>query len=477
MSDTIAAISTPFGEGAIAVIRLSGDRAIGIAGEVFRAKVQVAELRARVQQFGAIFDDERKLDDVLLSVHRAPASYTGEDLVEINCHGGVLVTRRILELLLARGARSAEPGEFTQRAYLHGKMDLTQAEAVMDLISAQTDLALRAASEQLEGRLGARIRGLREALVEVLAHIEAYIDFPDEDIDPETGEALLKKFDAFREEIEALLATADRGKVLREGVRTVIYGAPNVGKSSLLNLLLGHERAIVSSKPGTTRDVIEEVINLRGLPLRLIDTAGVRASDDEVERAGMQRTRQQVERADLVLHVVDASESADFVAEGAERMERSAEGWTENGSVSSEPLRPSASSALSAVKSRSAVVLVLNKTDLGEHATWRGVEGVRISCLRSEGVERLADAIFTQIVGGHAAHRDWSVAINTRHQACLQTARKFSEAAREAITTGLSPEFVAEELRAALDAVGEIVGKADSEEILGKIFSTFCIGK
>jgi tRNA modification GTPase len=390
---------------------------------------------------------------VLLSVHHAPASYTGEDVVEINGHGGVLVTRRLLELLLARGARSAEPGEFTQRAYLHGKMDLTQAEAVMDLISAQTDLALRAASEQLEGRLGARICGLREALIEVLAHVEAYIDFPDEDIDPETGEALLKKIDAFRAEIEALLATADRGKILREGVRTVIYGAPNVGKSSLLNLLLGHERAIVSPKPGTTRDVIEEVINLRGLPLRLVDTAGLRDSEDEVEREGMERTRRQVERADLVLHVVDAS--------------REVSG-----------LRFQVSDFRSQVSDSGArSLLVLNKTDLGEHASWQGVEGVRLSCLKGEGIEALTDAIFTQITGGHVAHRDWSVAINTRHQACLLTARKFGEAARQAFTTGLSPEFVAEELRAALDAVGEIVGKADSEEILGKIFSTFCIGK
>ena len=308
VDDTIAAISTPFGEGAIAVLRLSGPRAAEIAGAVFRGKKPVTELPARVQHFGAIFDGEEKLDDVLLTVFRAPHSYTGEEVVEIACHGGVLVSRRILEALLRQGARSAEPGEFTQRAYLHHKMDLTQAEAVMDLISAQTDLALRAASEQLEGRLGERIRALREAFIELLAHVEAYIDFPDEDIDPATGEALLAKLDAMRGEIDALLATADRGKVLREGVRTVIYGAPNVGKSSLLNLLLGHERAIVSARPGTTRDVIEETINLRGLPIRLIDTAGVRESEDEIEREGMKRTHQELARADLALHVFDASQ-------------------------------------------------------------------------------------------------------------------------------------------------------------------------
>jgi len=439
MPDTIAAISTPFGEGAIAVLRTSGPRAVEIAGAAYRGKLPVTEMRARVQHFGTVFDGDQKLDDVLLTVFRAPHSYTGEDIVEIAGHGGVLVARRILEVLLRSGARSAEPGEFTQRAYLNGKMDLTQAEAVMDLISAQTDLALLAAGEQLAGRLGERIRGLRESVVELLAHVEAYIDFPDEDIDPDTGEALLRKLDAARAGMEELLATAERGKVLREGVRTVIYGAPNVGKSSLLNVLLGQERAIVSARPGTTRDVIEEVINLRGLPLRLIDTAGVRESDDEIERAGMERTRHQVERADLVLQVVDAHE---------------------------EPVKPETSA-----------ILVLNKIDLGEHPGWRGVEGVRISCLKGDGIESLADTIAARVTGGAGTQRDWSLAINARHADCLRRARDFAGAAREALTSGLSPEFVAEELRGALDAVGEIVGKADNEEILGKIFSTFCIGK
>ena len=443
MNDTIAAISTAFGEGAIAVLRLSGPRAIEFAEAVFRAKVCVADLRPRVQQFGAIFAGEEKLDDVLLTVFRAPASYTGEDVVEIAGHGGVLVSRRILEVLLRKGARAALPGEFTQRAYLHGKMDLTQAEAVMDLITAQTDLALRAATEQLEGRLGERIRALKELLLELLAHVEAFIDFPDEDIDPDTGEALLRKLDAARTEIDALLATADRGKVLREGVRTVIYGAPNVGKSSLLNLLLGHERAIVSAQPGTTRDVIEEVINLRGFPLRLIDTAGLRESDDEIEQAGMERTRQQVERADLVLRVEEAN---------AERGMPNAECGART-------------------------LLVLNKIDLGEHASWREVEAVRISCRSSVGIEALAEAIVQRVTGGQTAQRDWSVAINARHRTHLEKARELAGAARTALTTGLSPEFVAEELRGALEAVGAVVGKAESEDVLGKIFSTFCIGK
>ncbi|MDR3401719.1 MAG: tRNA uridine-5-carboxymethylaminomethyl(34) synthesis GTPase MnmE [Chthoniobacter sp.] len=465
MNETIAAISTPFGEGAIAVLRLSGPRAVEISGVVFRGKRPVAELAPRTQHLGAVQDGERKLDDVLLTVFRAPHSYTGEDVIEIACHGGVLVTRRILEVLLHHGARSAEPGEFTQRAYLNHKMDLTQAEAVMDLISAQTDLAMRAATEQLEGRLGERIRALRETLIELLAHIEAYIDFPDEDIDPATGAALLAKLDAAEFEIDELLATTKRGKVLREGARTVIYGAPNVGKSSLLNLLLGQERAIVSARPGTTRDVIEETIDLGGIPIRLIDTAGVRESDDEIEQEGMKRTWQQVDRADLILHVVDATQARP-----------NEETWNAAGFF------------LGREYERGRAVLVLNKCDLGEHRSWTqdrlspdfspiNSGAIRMSCLQGEGIEALTEKIARRVMGTTITHRDWSLAINARHADCLWRARGFAEAARGALTDGLSPEFVAEELRGALDAVGEVVGKADSEEILGKIFSTFCIGK
>ena len=467
MNDTIAAISTPLGEGAIAVLRMSGPGAVAIARQVFRGKTRADAAAPRVQQFGAIFDGGQKLDDVLLTVFRAPHSYTGEDVVEISGHGGVLVARRILELLLKCGARSAEPGEFTQRAYLSGKMDLTQAEAVMDLITAQTDLALRAATEQLEGRLGGRIRALRERLVGLLAHVEAYIDFPEEDIDPDTGDALRQKLDTVRAETEALLATAGQGRVLREGVRTVICGAPNVGKSSLLNLLLGYERAIVSARPGTTRDVIEEVINLRGYPLRLVDTAGLRESADEIEREGMARTRQQIARADLVLHLADASSPRSGADDPSAKV-----------SAGDPPAAPGESPGQTVADGSSApLLLVLNKSDLGEHASWRGVGAVRISCLKNAGLTALEDAIIARITGGQAAHRDWSVAINARHHACLAKALAYSNAAHQALADGLSPEFVAEELRGALDAVGEVVGKADIEEILGKIFSTFCIGK
>jgi len=469
MHDTIAAISTPFGEGAIAVVRMSGARVVEIAGTVFRGKLPAA----RGVAFGGFFDGEQKLDDVVLTVFRAPQSYTGEDVIEISCHGGVLVTRRVLEALLRQGARSAEAGEFTQRAFLNGKLDLTQAEAVMDLISAQTDLALRAANEQLEGRLGERIRALREALLEMLAHVEAFIDFPDEDIDPETGDALRKRLDGLRTDVAKLLDTAEQGRVLREGVRTVIFGAPNVGKSSLLNRLLGFERAIVSAKPGTTRDVIEEVINLRGIPLRLIDTAGVRESEDEIEREGIARTQRQVERADLVLELREASKPPLPRSMGVSPV---AFGVSPKADTTETGGTPEWTGETPMLRGATRTLLVLNKTDLGEHPSWSGVDAVRISCSTGAGIETLAAAIEERVFHG-AAHRDWTVAINARHQCCLERARGFLDAARRAFDEGLSPEFIAEELRAALEAVGEIVGKADAEELLGVIFGRFCIGK
>ena len=444
--DTIAAISTAFGEGAIAVIRVSGPEAVAIAGAIFRCRVVVGELPARVQQFGRIVDGGQVLDEALLAVHRAPASHTGEDVVEIQCHGGILVTRRILDLLLAHGARAAEPGEFTRRAFLNGKMDLTQAEAVMDLIRAQTDLALRAAAGQLAGRLGRHIVELRAALLSLLAHVEAHIDCPDEDIDPATGAALLARVDSIREEVSRLLRTADQGQILREGLRTVIFGEPNAGKSSLLNRLLGYERAIVSHLPGTTRDTLEEVVNIRGIPVRLVDTAGVRASEDALENAGIERTRQALSRAGLILHIVDASRG------------------------------PAAGADLPADGARS--ILVLNKCDLGIDAAWElDSRGIRISCKTGEGFDLLTQAIFDAAMEGSAGPDDFMIAINARHQACLKSASAYLEAARGAIEKGLSPEFIAIELRAGLDAVGDVAGRLDAEELLGGIFSRFCIGK
>ncbi len=442
-AETIAAISTAPMEAAIALIRMSGPQAVEIADTLWAGRRRVAELPARHVAFGSVVENGAKLDDVLLTIFRAPASYTGEEMVEIACHGGVLVSRRILSALLRGGARSAEPGEFTKRAYLHGKLDLTQAEAVMDLICAQTELSLSAAAEQLEGRLGARIRGLRQQVLEILAHVEAYIDFPDEDISPDVGAAMSARMDAAAQEMDALLATAVRGRVVREGLRTVIYGEPNVGKSSLLNLLLGYERAIVNARPGTTRDVLEETVNLRGIPVRLMDTAGVRETEDEIEREGIERTRRALDRADLVLHIFDASQVPSPAVEAG----------------------------------HAKVLRVLNKSDLGVHAGWSGVENaVPISCLQNEGIPALEDAIQQAATGG-ADRGNWSVAINARHQECLEKARAAMNAAQKAFTQKLSPEFVAEDLRASMNAVGDVIGRADTEELLGVIFASFCIGK
>ncbi len=460
--DTIAAVATPFGEGAIALLRLSGPRAVEIAARVCRAGGgrPLEDLPARTQYRARIYPlkagaetDAAALDDVLLTIFRSPASYTGEDVVEITCHGGILLTRRVLETLLAAGARPARPGEFTERAFFHGKLDLTQAEAVMDLISAQTDLALRSAGEQLAGRLGQRIAALREDLLGLVAHLEAFIDFPEEGIDPDTGAEFLARCDATLAALDALLATADQGRILREGVRTVIFGEPNVGKSSLLNALVGHDRAIVSATPGTTRDTIEEFVNVRGLPLRLIDTAGLRESADEIERAGIARTEASLARADLALHVVDASRSP----AGAPDETRGT---------------PPAGRR----------ILVLNKSDLGVHPDWEresaaALPGIPTSCRTGAGIEALATAIYQQITGGGIAWSPGAAAINARHQDCLRRARAALETARAALAADEPPEIVALDLRGALEAIGEVIGGSDTEEILGHIFARFCIGK
>jgi tRNA modification GTPase len=450
-TDTIAAVATPVGEGAIALLRISGSAAFEVAGRVLGGKRQPASLQPRRQYLATVCGPAgTPLDEVLLSVHPAPHSYTGEDVVEITCHGGVLITRRVLEAMLAAGARSAQPGEFTQRAFLNGKMDLTQAEAVMDLITAQTDLALRAASEQLGGKLGQRILALREDLLSLVAHVEAYIDFPDEDIQPETGALLLQRVDRVRGALDELLATADQGRILREGVRTVIYGEPNVGKSSLLNALVGHERAIVSDLPGTTRDTVEEFINVRGLALHLVDTAGLRPSADPLENAGIARTRQTLARADLALHVVDGSRAP---AAG------SPEEGDQPGTCTVE-------------------ILILNKADLGLDAHWQAhPSAIAVSCLSGAGLPELQDAIQQRITGGDLRWQQPAIAINARHQACLQRAHALLTVARQAMADGVSPEFVAVDLREGIEAVGEIVGGTGTEDILDRIFATFCIGK
>jgi len=443
MSETIVAIASPPGMGAVSVIRLSGARAFKIAISVVRGEVLPKPRRVGLR---SIQDDTgRVIDEGLLITFEGPGSYTGEDVVEFTGHGGVMVTRRVLERFVEAGAIPAGPGEFTQRAFMNGRMDLTQAEAVMDLISAQTSLALRSANEQLDGRLGRTCENIRAKLLGATAHLEAFIDFPEEDIDPEVGAALCRTLSEQSASIAGLLSTADQGRILREGVRTVIFGKPNVGKSSLLNRLLGYQRAIVSSKEGTTRDTIEEVVNLRGIPLRLIDTAGVRESSDEIEQEGIAMTHGQLARADLVLVIWDLSESFVDSAEvsipdGARRLD------------------------------------ILNKSDL-EDVSWAGVKGLRISCESGSGFEDLESAISKLLSLDEAQWGDHSVAVNARHQACLTRAQSSLIRAITSLRAGDEPELTALDLREALTAIGEIAGIVDTEEILGEIFGNFCIGK
>jgi tRNA modification GTPase len=365
-------------------------------------------------------------------------------LVEISCHGGTLVSAKILEACLRAGARAARPGEFTERAFLNGKMDLTQAEAVIDLIRAKTDLALRSATEQLEGRLGEQIRKIRDELVELLAHVNASIDFPEEGITPDEGETLRARLGFIREEIAALLATADRGRILREGVRVVIYGATNAGKSSLLNRLLGYDRVIVSDTHGTTRDTIEETVNLDGVPIRLLDTAGLRTSTSELESEGIARTEKSLQLADLRLHIADRNmpKPPDF----EQRMGDSSE------------------------------IIVLNKSDLPENHEWKDFHALRVSCLTGEGLPKLQKEILARITKQNLKPES-ALAINTRHRDCLRRALESCDRSTAAQAEGLSSEYAAIHLNEALCAIGEVIGVVDVERILDSVFSQFCIGK
>lgn len=448
--ETIAAIATPVGQGAVSVIRVSGEDAFDVVDQLWRGRQRVMEIPARMATLGKIYDSHSNLiDEVLLTRFVGRASYTGENTVEISGHGGVLVTQRLLEALVRAGAKLAGPGEFSQRAFLNGKLDLTQAEAVMDLITAQTDLALRAANQQLQGKLGLEVAALQDGMLGVLAHIEAYIDFPDEDIDPDTESVLVGKVESLATQTARLLASQERGRILREGLRLVFVGAPNVGKSSLLNVLLGFDRAIVSEVAGTTRDTVEEVVSLGGVPVRLIDTAGLRESVDAIEDAGIARTGAALASADLVVELLDASRSPD------------------------EQTRVD---IMKAVKHH---LVVLNKTDLAVHPGWGGVNDVdvRISCVEAGGVEPLIEAIQHEVTTSAAELDATPVAINTRHRDCLQTVAAELATADGLMRAGEPVEFIAEHLRTALNAAGAVIGKLDAEDVLGRIFSSFCIGK
>jgi tRNA modification GTPase len=455
--DTIAAIATPLGEGGLAVVRLSGPQAFAIADKSFlpvgKNSLKPSVASSHTIQYGKIVRGGKTVDEVLLAVLRALRTFTREDTVEITCHGGILPAKLVLDTLLENGARLAEPGEFTRRAFLNGRLDLAQAEAVADLIHSRTELALAAANEQLAGKLSQRINQLRDDLMRTLAHVEAHIDFPDEDIAPDTKQQLLKRLEDGVKFMDELLRTANEGQILRRGIRAAIVGRPNVGKSSLLNQLLGRDRAIVSPIPGTTRDTIEETANIRGLPVVFIDTAGLREARDAIEQEGVRRSRESLAKAEFILHVLDASrpltnEDENYFAEFAGKKR----------------------------------ILVLNKTDLPRRLNLPSKSrvscpAVDVCCLNGQGIEALKDAIKELVWAGEITAEMLQVMINSRHQSALNRARAATQRTIDALRAATTLELVAMDLRIAVNAVGEIVGKTATEDLLDSIFSQFCIGK
>lgn len=455
LDDTIAAIATPLGEGGLAVIRISGPRALAVADGCFvpagTSASRPSAAPTHTLHYGHVLRHGRPVDEVMLAVMRAPRTLTREDVVEITCHGGMLAAKAVLDAVLENGARAAGPGEFTRRAFLNGRIDLAQAEAVADLISARTELALTAANEQLGGHLSRRVNRLRDEFLKTLAHVEAHIDFPDEDISPDTRQQLLGRLERGIEFMDELLRTADEGRILRRGIRAAIIGRPNAGKSSLLNQLLGRDRAIVSPMPGTTRDTIEETANIRGLPVVFVDTAGLREAGDDIEAEGIRRSREALDRAELVLHVLDGSE----------------------------PLTAQDERYLNEFAGKKRI-LVRNKVDLPARLvlpTAINVPIVEVSCLKDAGIEALKDAIKEAVWAGKIGAEMLEVMINSRHQEALGRAKAATQRAIEALRGDLTPELVAMDLRIATNAIGEIVGRTATEDLLDVIFSQFCIGK
>ncbi|MBL4966888.1 tRNA uridine-5-carboxymethylaminomethyl(34) synthesis GTPase MnmE [Bacillus halotolerans] len=458
--DTIAAISTPMGEGAIAIVRLSGPEAIQIADRMYKGPKgkTISSVESHTIHYGHIVDKrtDRVVEEVMVSVLKAPRTFTREDVIEINCHGGIVTVNQVLQLALREGARLAEPGEFTKRAFLNGRIDLSQAEAVMDLIRAKTDRAMNVAMNQMEGRLSALVRRLRDDILETLAHVEVNIDYPEyDDVEEMTHQLLVEKASSVKKEIEALLRTSEQGKILREGLSTVIIGRPNVGKSSLLNSLVQEAKAIVTDIPGTTRDVIEEYVNVRGVPLRLVDTAGIRETEDIVERIGVERSRQVLKEADLILLVLNYSEE---LFEEDVKLFEAVEGMD--------------------------VIVIMNKTDLEakidiervrELANGRPV--VTTSLLKEEGVNDLEEAIQSLFYTGAIESGDLTYVSNTRHISILQEAKRAIEDALSGIEQDVPIDMVQIDLTRCWELLGEIIGDAVHESLIDQLFSQFCLGK
>ena len=454
MEDTIAAISTPIGEGGIAIVRISGPRALAIADAVFvSVKGLPSTYPSHTIHFGWITGDKQQnLDEVLLSVMHSPRTYTTEDMAEINCHGGAQITKSVLAQCLRHGARLAEPGEFTKRAFLNGRIDLTQAEAVMDVITAKTERAQVVAEHALEGCLSRKVEELRQQLINILAHIEAHIDFPEEGISPATRLELETDTSVVIGTLEKLLTTASEGKILRNGISIAIYGRPNVGKSSLMNALLGEERSIVTSIPGTTRDSIEESANIRGIPVKLSDTAGIRTPRGRVEKHGIDRSRNILQMSDIGIHIMDLSK----------------------------PLS-AADIELSKSCASKRAILVLNKVDLPRKlilpSELHRINPVEISAITGQGIEDLKDRIEHTVLKVSVTSLTAEVVINERQADALKRSIKELKSAMNDMQANAGIEIVAQQIRIGLTVIGEIVGKTTTEDLLDRIFSKFCIGK
>jgi tRNA modification GTPase len=456
--ETIAAISTPFGESGIGIVRLSGPLAEPIARRLFKPKKEVSDLISHHFHYGEIVDPQtgNPMDEVLLVLMKKPKTYTKEDTVEIQCHGGHIILWKVLELVLKQGARMAQPGEFTKRAFLNGRIDLTQAEAVIDLILAKTMASLEIANRQLRGALYREMTSMRERLIDRLALIEAHIDFPEEEIERVSLTRLQADLAEAVKKMEDWIASYEEGRIFREGISCAIIGKTNVGKSSLLNVLLKEDRAIVTPVPGTTRDVIEEVLSINGIPLRLMDTAGLRKTADAVEHEGVKRTKERIGDADLVLLVVDGSRDFDGddleIFQGTEAKKR---------------------------------VVVLNKKDLLQKTPFDLMKDrfpnesiISISALKNEGIDDLRSAIFNTLIHkGVRTSPDHLIVANIRHKQALAQAKDNLSNAIESLEEGRSLEFIAFEIRSALEALGELVGETATEEVLNRIFDQFCIGK
>lgn len=459
-TNTIAAISTPFGTSGIGIVRMSGPEAFEIAARVFKSKKSFDEIGSHTVTHGKIVDpaEDRMLDDVLLIKMAAPRTFTAEDVVEINCHGGITVLKNILALLLRQGARAAGPGEFTKRAFVNGRMDLAQAEAVIDLINARTDEGSRAAAAQLEGRLSERIRDARRRLIGLIAHIEAVVEYPEYDIEEVTGDSVYEGVQSVRRELLKITEGYERGRLIREGITAAIIGKPNAGKSSLLNVLSGSSRAIVTDIPGTTRDVIEEYINVRGIPVRFLDTAGIRNTDDPVESIGVERAKKAALEAELVIVVLDAQTG----------------------------LLPEDMDIISSMKEKRRIILI-NKTDIAhdnEIAEMKSqlcqkgdVPIIVASMNEGTGMEELLKTIEELFLEGVLDTNNEVLLTNARHRQLLENAANSLEQAGTAHRDGLPLDFVTIDIKESADYLGQITGESVSEDVVHEIFARFCIGK